>query len=288
MAPLEDNLTNALNLLTFLSRQNKLALPKLSDEGLHTFLITEENVSRLSIDVYTFLNTLETLAEKGYLAYTPLIDKNWRTKLKEFDEGTQKAEALAVLQSPENELINQNFKAGVATIFENAIPKDYKFDREELLASDITFSGVIEMGVEKLKNLDDDVLALVILMPFRSIERLLRKLNEGLKFSEIQDAGIWYNSTKFTFHIGDRSIKTSHQGKPNKEHFALTALFNNPGEFSLDYDDIPEFVRENDGERKSYSDALRTFAKKDPELPKIFTVHNGHFEINQDYLDHTH
>lgn len=288
MAPLEDNLIKTLNLLTYLSRQNNVAIPKLSDEKLHTLCINEDNASRLSIDIYTFINTLETLAEKSYLAYIPLIDKNWRTKLKEFDESPDKTEVLKVLQSPENESIDQNFKEGIAIIFENAIPKNHQFDREGLMASDTTFSGVIEMGLEKLKNLDDDVLVLVILMPFRSIDRLLRKLNEGLKFSEIQDAGIWYDSERFIFHIGDRKIETSYNGKPNKEHFALTALFNNPGENNLDYDDIPEFDSTNDGERKAYYDALSAFTKKDPELPKIFDIHNGYFEINKDYLDHTH
>lgn len=179
MAPLEDNLIKTLHLLTYLSRKNRLVLPKLLDEEIYSLPITEENVGRLSIDIYTLINTLETLAEKSYLAYTPLIDKNWRTKLKEFDEGTQKSEVIAVLQSPENKSVDQNFKQGIATIFEKAIPKDHEFDREGLMASDITFSSVMEMGLEKLKNLDDDILVLVILMPFRSIDRLLRKLNDS-------------------------------------------------------------------------------------------------------------
>ena len=98
------------------------------------------------------------------------------------------------------------------------------------------------------------------------------------------------NQTKYIFHIGDDTVSTSYQNKPNKEHFVLSALFNGHDKLIIDYDELPDFDKAKDitKELRSFQDALITFTRKHPKLTKIFIVHKDRLEINKEYLEQTH
>ena len=114
-------------------------------------------------------------------------------------------------------------------------------------------------------------------------------MNDGTAFDDVKDAGVWYDATAYELHFDDTTIPTAYNNKPNKEHFALKALFNQFGEQLIDYDDIPEFDSENKvKEMKSYRDSLNRFIKKHPRLPEIFTIHADHLAIHESYLEQPH
>ena len=149
--------------------------------------------------------------------------------------------------------------------------------------------SLLELVREAYKGYTPDVVATLILSPFRSIERLLEKMNDGVPFDEVKDAGVWYDPVVYELHFDDTTVSASYQGKPNKEHFALRALFTQFDEPRIDYADIPEFDQDNkETEKRSYRDALNRFIKKHPRLAEIFAVQTDHLAIKQEYLEHPH
>ena len=287
MSPQDQNILNVLNLLTLLFRSQKQNSPRLSPDQQHTLRVTKEHLVSNEITIAVFINTLNILSDKGYLLSVAIFEEKFHSEIREF-YGDKYPVVIEQLNKLDLTDAMKTAKEKMADTFEKMKPADYVFDREEFVKSDMTFVDLLQDVKPLYENHTNDDVALVILMPFRSIDRLLKKLNQGMKFDDIQDAGIWYDSQNYLFNISDRTIPTSHQNKPNKEHFALLALFSTPEQRIIDFDDIPEFDSSNENERKAYYDALNRFLKKDSELPKIFDLHKGHLELNQHYIEHTH
>lgn len=287
MSPQDQNILEVLNLLTLLFRSQKQNNPRLSPEQQHTLKVTKEHLVSNGITIAVFINTLNILSNKGYLLSVAIFEEKFHSEIQDF-YGDKYPVVIEQLNKLDLTDVMQTAKEKMADAFEKMKPADYVFDRDEFIKSDLTFADLLQEVKPLYENHTSNDVAIVILMPFRSIDRLLNKMNQGIKFDEIQDTGIWYDTQNCLFHISDRTIPTSHQNKPNKEHFALLALFNIPEQTIIDFDDIPEFDSSNENERKAYYDALNRFLKKDSELPKIFDLHKGHLELNQDYIEHTH
>ena len=176
-----------------------------------------------------------------------------------------------------------------ADLLEKTAPANIRADREEVMKEDVSMTSLLEEFREAYKGYTPDVVSLIILSPFRSIERLLEQVNAGVSFDDVKDEGVWYESDTHEFHFDDTSISTGYQGKPNKEHFVLQALFNQFEEPRIDYADIPEFDHDNvEKDKKAYVDALARFVKKHPRLSEIFSVHSDGLVIHESYLEHPH
>lgn len=149
----------------------------------------------------------------------------------------------------------------------------------------VTIKDLFETTREVLKNHTNKDVSTVILMPFRNIERLLEKMNEGTTFDEVKDAGVWYENDEGLLHFDEQSVSTKHTRK-RYVHFAFQALFNQFESNQLDFVEIPEFddAKGKEKEMKSFRDALSSFIKKRPRLADIFTVHSTYLEINEEYL----
>jgi len=288
MSPKEQNILDTLNLLVLLFHSRKTTLPRLSEEESHTLFVTKEHLEGAKISIPVFINTLEILATKGYLAYVPMHEQKMHDEINEFKNSPLYPETIDKIRQSTTEEQNTNLKTGIATIFENTIPKHMSYDKEGLMADPFTIADLFEQGLKLVSNQSERTISIIILMPFRSVERLLEKMNGGMKFDEVQDAGIWYDSDNKRFHFGEESIDTVYQGEPSKFHFVLESLFNQKEDGVIDFSSNTEFNTHADPreENKRFYLSLNHFVKKHPELARIFTVHADRLEVNKDYLVH--
>jgi hypothetical protein len=137
---------------------------------------------------------------------------------------------------------------------------------------------------EGLQAIEDttDLVAVVVIFPFRSIERLLSQMNDGIAFKDVTDPGLWYDNNTYTLHFADKKYSTKYRNDPAKTHFVFQALFSAPNE-TLDYSSIPE-----PDTNRAYFDSLLHFVKKHPELNSIFAIYSDRIEIKPEHLNDVH
>lgn len=279
MTPETANIIEVLNLLTLLYRSQKELNPKQSLESANTLRVTRANIDHnTKLSVSAFINTLHTLNRKGYLFYFSFYEE---APLQQVREALNNDLLSTILNSEKWNPLVDKIKIGVADFFDKNKPAKYSFDKEGMLADTINPVEMLSEYKNTIDFFDGDTVVKVILMPFKDINRLLEKLNDGASFNSIKDSEYWYDNTSYIFYVGKDGISTFHNNKPNKEHFALQSLFSNPEASNIDYDDIPEFDRakDQDVEKKAFRDALNRFIDKHPELNKIFKIHKDYFEF---------
>ncbi len=288
MTPREQNILAVLNVLRLLFHARK-QVPHLKDEEQHTLRITYEHINLSALTVPVFLNTLTQLDSKGYLVGFYVFEQKAHPEIQKFlaDENYEKVlNELANLDT--TDFVEALNLAGTDMI-EKTIPANIFIPKEVFLENDMNIKDVLDAARDAIKGNPPEVVATIVLSPFRSIERLLEKMNNGISFEDVKDAGIWYDPERYEFHFDDQTVSVGYQNKPNKEHFALKALFNQFSENRIDYTDIPEFEQNKmKAEKISYKDALNRFVKKHPRLSQIFSVHADHLAVHERYLEHPH
>ena len=289
MSPQDQNILYVLNVLTLLFRTRKTSLLPLKDEQRHTLFITKEHLEDSKISLPTFINTLETLASKGYLSYTPMHEQKFHDELQSFVDSPLYSKTIEKIKLSQTEEANTKLKDDIAKIYENTIPKNYTYDRDGLMAEPLDIADIFLYGLDAIKDKPEQTIAVVVLMPFRNIDRLLKKMNDGVSFNDVTDPGLWYDTQNHLLHFEEDIIATTYN-KLSYVHFALQALFSDEEIREQHYAEIPEFddSREAQKELKSYKDALDGFLDKYPQLKTVFSVHSKYFGVNQDYIEHTH
>jgi hypothetical protein len=289
MTPRDQNVLNTLNLLVLLFRAQKQTYPALDEEQQHTLKITHEHIKIACLSIPVLLNTLVELNTKGYLFALSVFEEKYQPEIQKFlDDETYSKILDEVAKHDTSELVEKFKVAGVAMLHET-LPANMSIPPEEFLKEELDMKMILDSAREVMRGYTPDVVATIVLSPFRSVERLLEKMNSGTLFDDVKDAGVWYDPTAYELHFDDATISTAYNNKPNKEHFALKALFSQFGEPLIDYDDIPEFNLEHKiKEMKSYRDSLNRFLKKHPRLTDLFTVHSDHLAIHETYLEHPH
>jgi len=290
MSPRDQNLLAALNILVLVFRTQKHMFPKLTEQQHHTLQITKEHLLQAEISAPAFINTLQELANKGYLlAGNSVFESKYHAEILKVLDDTQYEKMQAELQKVDTSELEEKLKVFAADMLEKTAPAHIPVDREEVMSEDVSMTSLLEEFREAYKGYSPDVVSLIILSPFRSIERLLEQVNAGISFDDVKDEGIWYDATAYEFHFDDTFVSTAYQGKPSKAHFALAALFGQFVEPRIDYSDIPEFDQDSkEKDRKAYFDALTRFIKKHPRLSEIFSVHSDALVIHESYLGHPH
>jgi len=264
--------------------------PKLTEQQHHTLQITKEHLLQSEITAPEFINTLQELANKGYLlAGNSVFESKYHDEFLKVLDDTQYEKIQAELEKVDTSELEEKLKVFAADLLQKTAPAYIPVDREEVMKEDVSMKSLLGEFREVYKGYTPDVVSVIILSPFRSVERLLEQINLGVPFDDVKDEGIWYESGVYKFHFDDTSVPVAYQGKPNKEHFALAALFNQFEESRIDYTDIPEFDQDNkEKDRKAYFDALTRFIKKHPRLSEIFSVHSDALVIHESYLGHPH
>ena len=277
------------SLLSLHFQQKRMfTLPK--TEERYTLHIKKEHISDAGLTIPDFLLSADILAEKGYLVCSRLVDENNRNIMKQFiDDPSQFPEINAVMEKLNQPDTLQKLHDDVMVAFKNVKPKNMEMDLRDDEKPDYTMEDVLNDGIKGIGTDLIDLVAVVILMPFRDIERVYNKMQSGLTFDQVKDPGLWYEADKYTLHFEDKEIILEHQNKPNISHYALMALFDKKEHF-LDYVDIPQFdpQKDRDDEKRTFKDSLHGLLKKHPELVPVFTVGTHTFSIYTDYIEHTH
>jgi len=283
--PKERNLLDALNLLTLLFRARKQSIPKLNDEQQHTLTVTKEHLALAELSTPIFINTLKTLHERGYLMAVSIFEDKAHLVIQESFSDEKYSEILKEIEKVDTKEVQEKLKLGIADVLEKMKPANQQFDRDGFMNEKVTIKDLLETTREVLKNHTNEDVSTVILMPFRSIERLLEKMNEGITFDEVRDAGVWYENDAGLLHFDEQSISTNHTRK-RYVHFALQSLFGQFKNNQIDFVEIPEFddAKGKEKELKSFRDSLSSFIKKHKRLSEIFSVHSTYLEINEEYL----
>lgn len=289
MTPLDQNVLSTLNVLTLLFRTRKTSLLLLTDGQRHTLFVTKEYLKDSKISIPTFINTLETLAISGYLSYAPMHEQKFHDEYQSFVNSPLCSETIEKIKLSQTEEENTKLKDGISKIYENIIPRNYTYDREGLMAEPLSIADLLLHGLDVIKDKPEQTIAVVVLMPFRSIDRLLKKMNDSISFNDVKDPGLWYDAQNHFLHFEEDIFPATYK-KISYVHFALLALFSNEEIGQQYYAEIPEFdtSKEKQKELKAYYDSLKGFIDANPKLETVFSIHTKYFEINNDYLEHTH
>jgi hypothetical protein len=282
MTPRDKNIYSTVNVLCMLFDARKI-VPNLSDEQSHTLTVSKEHLTDADISVPVFVNTLKVLDEKGYLFGVSTFGQEARDELKKLQSNPEYEKILSELDKIDLSGFESEAKNMMSQVISKRMPPGCEFDHDEFMKESGDFKEWLTNAKEALREMNDETISTVVLMPFRSIERLLEKMNSGIKFDDIKDPGIWYENDNGAFHFDEQTVSTQHNRK-RYVHYALQALFNQFENNEIDYVDIPEFddSKGMEKEMKSFRDALSGFIKKEDRLKEIFTVHSTHLEIHEE------
>lgn len=276
MTPKNRNILDVLNLLTLLFRVRKQAVPKLSDEEQHTLTVTKEHLQGANLSIPIFINTLNTLADKGYLTAVSIFEKEYHQKMRDAFVDDNFNLALGELSRHGLDKLSSEQKIALGQSLEKLAPPQYKLDTEALIKSDISYKDFLDDAKVAFEKHSDEDISKIILFPFRDIDLLLEKMNNGSSFDEVQDSSIWYDGVKYEFHVGDDVIPTSYQGKPNVEHYVFEKLYDCFDDGVIGYEDIDGHKRE------SLKSNLQKFIKKHKRLRKIFKIRKDRLEFDKE------
>lgn len=274
MTPQDQNILNTLNLLAMLFNANKHKVPKLTDEELHTLTIKKEYLVNDNISLSILSNTLQTLANKGYLIANTIFDSEYHEKIREAFSDEVYGPAMKQLEECGKNLLTQEQKIQLLEAFTKITPLGMEPDAEAFLSEDVSIVNMFDGAREAFKNHTDDVIAKVVLMPFRDINKVLKQMDIGKSFDEILDAEFWYNEEKYEFYLQDSVISTAYQDKPNIEHYVLRLIPEHLYDGVIWYDEVEGRTS------RSIKDALRKFVSKDKRLESIFKIHSSRLEFD--------
>jgi hypothetical protein len=258
-------------------RSVKHKLPKTSEIEKHTLTVTTENIETTKLSIPVFINSLQPLHDKGYLIAVSIYEKEYHEKIREYATDVKEEEVLKLLKEKGLTEFPLEAKKVFADIVEKMIPTNANvdFDRQSILNEKLTFEEYLNDTRQLRANHKDTDVSIVLLSPFRDINKLLEKMNSGKTFDEIQDSSIWYDSKKYQFHIGKEVVATSYQGKANVEHYILELLPENLKDGVIGFDQVDEYksvpLRNN----------LNKFVKKNERLPQIFKVYKDRLEFDK-------
>ena len=258
-----------------LFKARKLTVPKPSEEEQHVLTIIKEHVTDADITIPALYNCLDALDRKGYLVAFVLHEQELRNDMQKLYGSTQFEKTVAELKKLEGNTLSVEQKQKIADALKKRLPPGMDFPEQDFLNEELSISNLLEETRDVIEYQKEDMVATIVLLPFRSIEWLLEQMNTGLPFDDIKDPGVWYDPSKYEFHIAGETISTSYQGKLNIEHDVLMQLHNFLDDGVIYYDEIDTH------KPKAIKDAFTRFIKKHPELPNIFTVHLDRLEFDK-------
>lgn len=276
MSPQDQNILDAINLLSLLFRARKQKLPKLSDEEQHTLTVTKEHLAGADISIPVFLNTLKTLNGKGYLTSIGIFENEYHDKIREVFEEKKYNSIIQELSKHSLNNLPAEQKEAIAEELRRMAPPNVEVDTDSIIDQEINLTDFLDEGRKVFADHKDDDVAVVLLVPFRDIDTLLEKMNAGESFDEIQDSCVWYDPEKYEFHVGEDVVSTAYQAKPNVEHDVLSRLVEDLDEGVIWFDDIEHRTP------RSLKDALLKFVDKNDKLKEVFAVHHDRLEFDKE------
>jgi DNA-binding MarR family transcriptional regulator len=289
MPPKEQKLLRALELLTMLYDARQQFPRGLSEEEKATLKVTKQLLDDAGLTIPEFTNQLKKLSKRGYLWHFVIFDDVLRAQIDAEIDSKQTAEALTKLEEKDTKELSDKIKAESIASLNKIAPTG-----KELVASDyedefVKISEVSKQGLAVYKSLRPDEMALILVYPFRSLHRLHEKMDAGMKFEEVQDTNIWYDSINHKLHVGTAIFNTGKKGSPTRVHHILNGLFSDKyvPELVIDFTDV-QYFEGYDGtvkENKRHYLSMHNFLKTNGKLRDIFINHSDRLEINPKYKD---
>lgn len=278
-----------LHLLLMLYHSKQQFSIGLPEDQKATLEISRQIILDAGLTIPQFCNALQKLSTKSYTWHFIVYDEDKRKKLDNFLASDKRKKFIEKLREKDTKEISDKLKSAVKADINAQLRHGQKITDEEIEMDEIKLSDEYENSFKIFEKLEPHEIGIVVVMPFRSIERLLKKIEDGATFDQVQDADIWYDSKKYQLHVGKAVFITANRGAPIKAHFALETLFNQSGHSVIDYSDIDSFDSENRTKSsKSFADSLRNFIKPNGKLKDIFSVYSDRLEINTKYQNDIH
>jgi (2Fe-2S) ferredoxin len=274
MTPATNNLYKTLGLLIMLKEQVRVSKEELSDEEKATLQISRQVLKDSELTIPELVASIKWLDEKGYTKGFIVFDEHLRTKANEELDNIseeQMNEILSALDTPEKA---DEIKKLLVEQYAPILPPGTEFDMGAVDAEEISVSEILTEGLSKYKELRADQVAVVLLLPFRSIDRLHKFIGEGVDPEDVKDEGVWYDSVNYEFHLGEEVVATAYQKKPNVEHYVLMLIADHLSEGVVWYDEVDH------RSSRSIKDALLKFVAKNKDLESIFKVHSSRLEFD--------
>lgn len=284
----EQNILSVLNLLTMLYGSRKTQYPKLSEDEQSILVVTKEHVALTGLTVPTFINTLNSIGRKGYLFGISIYEKKYHKLFKDLQKPNVYGEIMKQLEGSKKNVISRDDKRKFfEPLVKALVPQKHVRDTEEIIEENITISELFADSLKIFEGHTEENVSYVLLSPYRDLNRLLTKLNDGETLKSIQDQEIWFNPLNNTLYYFSGSI---YLGNIKRAKEALLALFSQNYPEMIYFDDIPESSGDsfNKKEQKAYYDSLLRVLGKDLKLKDIFILHHDHFEIKLEHRDHAH
>lgn len=289
MLPKEQKMLRALELLTMLSDARQQFPRGLSEEEKATLKISKQEIADAGLTLPEFTNQLKSLSKRGYLWHFVIFDDALRAQIDAEIDSKETVEALAKLKEKDTKELSDKIKTESVASLNKIAPAG-----KELVVSDyedefVKISEVSRQGLDIYKSLRPDKVALILLYPFRSLHRLHEKMDAGMKFEEVQDTNIWYDSENYKLHVGTAVFNTGIKGSPTRVHWIMDTLFSDKyvSDLVIDFSDVQYFEYSNDIEKenKRHYLSMHNFLKTNGKLRDIFINHSDRLEINPKYKD---
>jgi hypothetical protein len=288
MTPKEQNMLKSLNLLTTLSHSRQQFSNGLSDEEKYTITISRQLLTDSGLTIFELINSVRKLSEKGYTQHYIIYDEHLRSQINEALKKTELEDELKKLEVLDTEEMSDKIKAESIASLNKLAPTGKGLDSDDLKDDFIKISEASRESIKLYKKLRPDEVALIFMLPFRSLNRLLKKMEDGIKFDQVQDTNIWYEPSQLRLHVGESIFTTANRRNPTKVHFIMDRLFNNDEDKLIaDYSSVEGFD-DMDGiekESKKYYLSMHNFLKKNGKLREIFENHSDRLTINEEYID---
>jgi len=273
MKPFASGLYKTLHLLVMLHRANKQKVPSVSAEEAATIRISRQILTDAGLTVPELANYLRWLADKGYLLHIVVFDNHVRKQIDETMSGKNGAKINKALQEKEEANESKEFDSAVIEFIKPKLPPGKELDENMVYEEKFKPSELSKDGYSMFKKLRPDEIALVVILPFREIERLHERIGDGEEPKDIKDEGTWYDADEHIFHLGEETIATSYNGKKNTEHYVLVKFEEGRKTGKIHFDEIDGFRPE------TLRQAMYRFVEKNDRLNNIFKVRTNRVEV---------
>ena len=263
--------------------------PELSEEQHGILIVTKEHISLSQLSIPVFIKTIDQLAAAGYLQALSIFEDKWHQQLVDLQRPDTFADVLSQLESSDQDTWTATQKTkSINPLMQQLVPQKYHAEFQEYIATeDIAYSTLLQSFQDEVGDHQPDDTCIIVLSPFRQLARLIKKLEDEVRFEDIKDPDIWYDSLSHTLHYFNDSLPL---GKATRAHEALRALFATNTPDTLYFSDIPESSQDPKHKRelRAYYDSLYGALGKDPRLKDIFSLHSDRIEIKSEYQAQTH
>lgn len=288
MLPRDEKILKALELVIPLYTSKQLFSGNLPDEEKAILTVSKQLILSSGLTIMEFVYSLRQLSEKGYTQHFIIFDDHARAKLDEALQNQQLESEFKKVEQLDTPEMSEKIKNKAIESFSKIANKGNELTLEDVKDENFKLSDAAKDGINLYKRLRPDEIGLVLILPFRNLERLQEKMQNGMKFTEVQDVNIWYDSKNFKLHVGKTIFNASNRGSRTRVHYILDAIFNKDRQdkLILDYSSVEHFnyaggvAKEN----KRHYLSMRTFLKTNGKLRDIFYNYSDRLEINPAYI----